>query len=277
MTKILLEILDKEGVVKAGKNDYEGITRLMTAVGEDFVDLATQDLAFEEGDQIRVTVDEANCYLTAKLDETLDTTLIFLPEKVWTYTISMTANAIDARPDKRFMSKRHYLSVRTATAEEVSTYRNWALNPHDQKEFNGAYPHAYANVETRNDATFFACNAIDGIFANFSHGEYPYQSWGINRQADAALTIDFGRPVTLDKVGFTLRNDFPHDSYWTQVSLSFSDGSKEVFHTEKKSQPQYFSFAKRTVTSVTFSELIQAEDESPFPALTEIELFGQNA
>lgn len=277
MTKILLEIRDSKGAVKNGKNDYEEITRPLTAVGEDFVDLATQDLTFEEGDQIRVTVDAADCYLVAKLDETLDTSVIFLPEKVWTYTVSMTANAIDARPDKRFMSKRHYLSVRTATNEEVAAYRNWALNPHDQKEFNGAYPHAHANVETRNDATFFACNAIDGVYANLSHGEYPYQSWGINRQADAALTIDFGRPVVLDKVAFTLRNDFPHDSYWTQVSLSFSDGSKEVFHTEKKPQPQYFDFEKHVVTSVTFSELIQAADESPFPALTEIELFGRNA
>ncbi|GFH42962.1 hypothetical protein Hs30E_15130 [Lactococcus hodotermopsidis] len=38
----------------------------------------------------------------------------------------------------------------------------------------------------------FARNAIDGVFATLSHGVYPYQSWGINRQEDAALTIDFG-------------------------------------------------------------------------------------
>lgn len=276
MIKILLEIINAAGQVKEGKNDYEEITRLMTATGEDFVDLATQDLAYEEGDQIRVTVSEANCYLVAKLDETLDSTIVYLPEKVWTYHVSQTANAIDSRPDKRFLSKRHYLSVRVATADEIASYRNWALNPHDQKEFNGAYPHAHANVETRNDATFFACNAIDGVYANLSHGEYPYQSWGINQQADAALTIDFGRPVALDKVVFTLRNDFPHDSWWQQVTVAFSDGSQETFTTKQVPQPQAFSFAKREVESVTFKELIQAEDDSPFPALTEIEFFGCN-
>lgn len=276
MTKILLEIIDIAGQVKKGKNDYEEIQRPMTASGEDFVDLATQDLIYEEGDQIRVTVSETNCYLVAKLDETLDSTIVYLPENVWTYSISQTANAIDARPDKRFLSKRHYLSARVATAEEVASYRDWALNPHDQKEFNGAYPHAHANVETRNDATFFACNAIDGVYANLSHGEYPYQSWGINQQADAALSIDFGRPVELDKVVFTLRNDFPHDSWWQQVTVAFSDGSEETFATKQVPQPQTFGFAKRVVESVTFKELIQAEDSSPFPALTEIEFFGRN-
>lgn len=54
------------------------------------------------------------------------------------------------------------------------------LNPYDSHETKGIYPHAQANVETRGEAVFAARNAIDGVFANWSHGEWPYQSWGIN-------------------------------------------------------------------------------------------------
>lgn len=276
MTEISLAIVSAEGVVKNGKNDYEEELRPMQAEGTDLVYLATQQLVYDEGDTIEVILDRPNVYLVVKLDETLDSSFIFVKDKQWRYPVSLSENAEEARPENRFMSRRHYLSVRTATPEEIAVYRNLALNPHDQKEFTGAYPHAYANVETRNDATFFACNAINGIHANHSHGSYPYQSWGINQQLDAALTIDFGREVMVDKVAFTLRADFPHDNYWTQVSLSFSDGSKEVFETVKSALPQTFSFPARRITSVVFQELIQAEDPSPFPALTEIELFGTN-
>ena len=51
---------------------------------------------------------------------------------------------------------------------------------------------------------------------------------GINQQLDAALKIEFGREVLLDKVILTLRADFPHDNYWQQVTLKFSDGTHEV-------------------------------------------------
>ena len=62
-------------------------------------------------------------------------------------------NVIEARA-YRFETKKPYISVRIATKEEIKSYRNWALNPHDLQHFTGAYPHASANVETRNDATF---------------------------------------------------------------------------------------------------------------------------
>jgi len=274
--KLSLSILDNQQQVKLGRNDYEEEDKPMQASGQDFVDLATQDLAYEDGDSIKVEVEEPNVYLVAKLDETLDSSLVYVKGKIWEYKIAMTENAYEARPDKRFASKRHYLSVRVATPEEIKSYRNWALNPHDQKEENGAYPHAHANVETRNDATFFACNAIDGVYANLSHGSYPYVSWGINRQEDAALTIDFGRKVTLDKVAFTLRSDFPHDNFWEKVTVAFSDGSSEEFPTVKTNVRQVFDFSKRTVDSVKFYQLIQSADESPFPALTQIEFFGRN-
>ena len=69
-----------------------------------------------------------------------------------------------------------------------------------------------ANVETRGEAVFAARNAIDGIYENDAHGIWPYQSWGINRDPNAALTLDSvsythllqigeGRGVVLKKYG----------------------------------------------------------------------------
>lgn len=276
MTKLTIAIQDKAGELRTATRGEEQKEMPLTDSAEHLVHLAMKNFKYQEGDQIVVRVDQPEIYLMVKLDETLDTSLIYLSGNSWSYPISFLPNALAARPKERFAGESHYLSVRIATAEEVDMYQNLALNPHDQKVFTGSYPHADANVETRNDATFFACNAIDGIHANHSHGPYPFQSWGINQQQDAALTVLFGREVELDKVVFTWRADFPHDSYWTRVSLRFSDGTKEVFQTIKTAGPQSFTFKKRRVTAVTFDELIQADDNSPFPALTQIECFGRN-
>lgn len=276
MTQLTLTILDNQGNIRTETRKKEPVNYPLTATENDFVSLAMKNFEYQEGDQIRVEVDKPNTFLVVKLDATLDSSIIYLKDTVWTYEVSFAENRSQARPIYRFAGNKHALSVRVATEEEVCSYRNWALNPHDQKEFTGAYPHAHANVETRNEATFFACNAIDGVYANHSHGAYPFQSWGINQQLDAALTIDFGRRVAIDKVVFTWRADFPHDSYWTNVRITFSDGSYETFDTEKTERPQIFSFNERVVDHVVFSHLVQDTDESPFPALTQIEFFGKN-
>jgi hypothetical protein len=275
--KLSLKIVDHKNEIKLGKNDYENELKAMAATGEDFVCLATQLLAFQEGDKIIVEVEAENQYLFVKLDETLNESLIFLKGKQWIYQPMLTTNGLESICENAFRGKRHYCQVRLAKDYEIKQYRNLALNPHDQKDDSQAYPHAFANVETRNDATFFARNAIDGIFANHSHGSYPYQSWGINQQKDAALTIDFGRQVSLNQIGLTLRSDFPHDSYWTQVTVIFDNGDRQTFKTEKKTSPQYFDFAAIETRKIVLTDLIKNEtDPSPFPALTEIECFGFN-
>ncbi|MCB5237323.1 hypothetical protein AB1L07_20030 [Niallia alba] len=271
-----LGIRDKFGNIKKGINDYEEEKHSLESMGENFCYIASQDFVYEDGDEIEVFVEKKNQFLMVKLDESMDSTIVFIPDHIWKYKIKMEQTSKEAIPDNRFTNKRHYLYVRNATNEEINRYQNWALNPHDQKDFLGAFPHASANVETRNDATFFACNAINGIHANNSHGSYPYQSWGINQQSDATLTIDFGRPVEVDKVSITIRADFPHDSYWTEVTMLFSDESSETFRLQKTKNPQSFVFKKRTVTYVQLTKLVKANDVSPFPALTELEVYGLN-
>jgi len=273
--KLKIEILDQNGNLRLGKNDYEEFFCEMIAEGEDYVYLATQNLTLVESDIIRVSVEKANSFLVVKLDETLDSTLIYLKDTKWCYQIPLSVGDASSNSDLAFRGKAHYLSVRVAKNDEINQYRNLAFNPHDQKEASSAYPHAYANVETRNDSTFFAKNAINGIYANHSHGSYPYQSWGINQKPDAELTIDFGRKVKIDGVGLVLRADFPHDSYWEEVTLKFSDDSIEILKTVKSSNLQTFKFEPRITRKVTLTQLKKVNDDSPFPALTEFEVYGR--
>ena len=178
----------------------------------------------------------------------------------------------------RDFAKRDNVVVATKflprTPEEIAARRNLAYNPYDEHGDTGFYPHASANVETRGEAVFAARNAIDGIFENSAHGEYPYQSWGINRDPNAALTLDFGREVLLDELRITERADFPHDNYWVKATVEFSDGSTLDIPLVKSAKPQSVAFEPKRVRSLVLKDLIQAEGTSPFPALTQIEAFG---
>ena len=131
-----------------------------------------------------------------------------------------------------------------------------------------------SGAKTAEEAVFAARNAIDGIFENSAHGEYPYQSWGINRDPNAALTLDFGREVLLDELRITERADFPHDNYWVKATVEFSDGSQLDIPLVKSAKPQSVAFEPKRVRSLVLKDLIQAEGTSPFPALTQIEAFG---
>jgi hypothetical protein len=275
---ITLAIYDKDRQIKVGKEDSREIFYPLQVMHDTTCQLATQNVTFAEGDYVQVSVSEDAQYVLVKVDETMPESLIYLPKAkvAWRYQVTFEKKACEARPEQRFLGKRHYLTARLATKAEIDRYQNLALNAHDQNQTSGAYPHAVANVETRNDATFFAQNAIDGCKANLMHGSYPFQSWGINQQKDAQLTVEFGRAVKLDKLVLTLRADFPHDSFWTSVTVIFSDGSEETFATEKTAEAQVFHFAPRTVKAATLCKLCKAVDESPFPALTQLEFWGKN-
>ena len=128
------------------------------------------------------------------------------------------------------------------------TYRNLALYVNDQSCSTTCYPHVSANVETRGEAVFAAVNGVDGVTANEGHWKWPFQSWGINRREDAAIKIDFGREVEIDRIILYTRADFPHE----------------------------FMIEKRKVSWIELCDLIKADDPSPFPALTQIEVYGND-
>lgn len=96
------------------------------------------------------------------------------------------------------------------------TYRNLALNVNDQSCSTTCYPH---------------------VSANEGHWKWPFQSWGINRREDAAIKIDFGREVEIDRIILYTRADFPHDSWWEQATIRYSDGSAEKISMQKSISP----------------------------------------
>lgn len=228
------------------------------------------------GDQIVMEISTPGQYCVIQFEDTMAPALVYVKERAISFEIPMGEQAMVYSP-KSFFGACHIIRARLASPEEIASRRNLAFNPYDAHGFPGFYPHASANVETRGEAVFAARNAIDGIYLNNSHGEWPYQSWGINQDPQAALTLDFGRPVTVDEIRLTLRADFPHDSWWTSAKVCFDDGSSEVFSLNKDPRPQAFPIQKRTIESLTLCELIKADDPSPFPALTQIEVWGKEA
>ena len=246
---------------------------LMTCDADDAVSLVYTG-AYQPGDRIAMEVEHPGQFCVVQFEDTMDPALIYVAQREINFYIPFGEQAITYSP-KSFQGSRHLIRARLARPEELAVRRNLALNCYDQHGETGYYPHASANVETRGEAVFAARNAIDGIFANSSHGEYPYQSWGINRDPNAALTLDFGREVLLDELRITERADFPHDNYWVRATVTFSDGSSLEIPLVKSRKPQSITFEPRRVRSLVLSHLIQAEGPSPFPALTQIEAWGR--
>ncbi len=243
--------------------------------GEDFVDLVCMH-TYEEGDIIELTCSEKNTYIKWQVDDALGEAFVYITEKAVYYEIPFGEKRISCSP-KIFYGDRHYLYAEAARQDEIEAYRNLALNPADQHRDVSCFPHATANVETRGESVFAAKNAIDGVRANLSHGQWPYESWGINRQDDAVMRVDFGRKVRTDKVVLYTRADFPHDNWWVQVSLRFSDGSSLDFPLEKSVRGHVLTFPEKEISWIELCNMIKADDPSPFPALSQIEVYGRNA
>ena len=260
MAEIKLKVIGASGDTLAVSRAEERVSLVYTA-------------PYADGDWIALECDEPGLYCVVQLEDTMPPALVYIKDRGMDFPIPPADNRVNYSP-RSFAGTCHLLRARIATAEKVAVRRNLAFNPYDCHGNHGFYPHASANVETRGEAVFAARNAVDGIYENDAHGTWPYQSWGINRDPNAALTLDFGRPVTVDELRLTLRADFPHDSYWTQATVEFDDGSREVLHLNKTAAPQAFAIAPRTVQSLKLFELKKADDASPFPALTQIEVWG---
>lgn len=261
MTNLSLEIQSATGKVLASHNDTNQVHLVYTQ-------------AYQFEDIIVLKCSKPNTYLMIQLEDSMGEAFIYMTGEEYQYSIPFAEKRSSYSP-KSFTGKMHLLTARLATTEEIQAYRNVAYNPYDQHTNEVCYPHASANVETRGEAVFAARNAINGNRANHSHGEWPYESWGINQRPDAAITIHFGREVLIDQIALTLRADFPHDNYWERVTLTYSDGSSEQVNLVKTHQPQIILIEKKAVEWVALSELIQSDDPSPFPALTQFEVYGR--
>ncbi len=260
MTEISIKIINEKEGCKA-------VTR-----GKTDVNLVYQG-EYVPGDTIVIEVMEP-MYAWISLDDTLDKSLCYITGNV-SYKIPFAEARINLST-KTFYGDRHLISFRRAYEFELSNYYNLACNTCDQHLIENMYPHAVANVETRGEAVFAAQNAIDGVLINASHGEWPYQSWGINRQSDAMIQLDFGREVEINRIILYTRADFPHDNWWKKVSFSFSDDSSIDFSMEKSAQPKELVFEPKKVSWVKMHDMIPSNEPSPFPPLTQMEVWGRN-
>jgi len=259
--KLTLQILDSENGVRAEK----------TGIDEAVL---VHDLTYEPGDRLCFAVEQPGRHLVFSLDQGLCASLAYVAGNRFEFRVPFGRDR-DPYPPQSFLAQRHRLFVRAARPDEIHSRRNLALNPWDHHANESLFPHSFANVETRGEAVFAARNTIDGEMANDDHGIWPYTSWGINRDPEAALTLQFGRLVAINEVVIRTRADFPHDAWWERATLIFSHGPDLSFELRKTGINQTFSFPERTVEWVRLEQLIKADDPSPFPALTQIEFWGR--
>ena len=262
MCSITLSVQDPAGTIRASASGME--EAWLVYEGE-----------YAPGDRLSVCCGHPNQFLILRLDDGLPSAFVFCKGQSCAYPIPF-GEAKKVFPPHAFSGTRHYLYARLATLQEIAVRKNLALNPWATHEMGGPYPYASANVETRGEMIFAAKNAIDGLKANSFHGEWPYTSWGINRDPNAAWHLDFGRTVELDEAVFYLRADFPHDAWWRKATLCFSDNSKLLVALEKTAVGQHIHFPARQVDWVRLDTLIKEDDPSPFPALTQLELWGHD-
>ncbi|MBP3611235.1 MAG: carbohydrate-binding protein [Lachnospiraceae bacterium] len=260
MSKVLVKIENGNGMVLCEKSGEEEVTLVYAA-------------EYREGDRIIVEAEEVPSFYHIQLDDAKGRSFVYLTGSM-VYEIPFGEKRVNTSP-KVFSGEMHVLRVKKAFAEEKENYRNLAENIWDQHGEVCCYPHASANVETRGESVFAALNAIDGVTAAESHGNWPYESWGINRRDDAVWRLDFGRPVKTDRLVVYTRADFPHDNWWEKLTVTFSDGTRKVLELCKGGEAQVFELPELETEWLELSELIKAEDPSPFPALIQLEVYGR--
>lgn len=185
------------------------------AGGEDEIWMVHQG-TYEPGDKIIFSTDEFPDFYYIRVDGTMDEAYVYLTQKQIMYVVPFERDnpfrleKISYAPGV-FAGERHYITMRKAKLQENQNYRNLAVNVMDQHQLTGCYPHVHANAETKGQIAplFAARNTIDGVLANTSHWPWPFQSWGIDQRADAELTVEFGRPVDIEKLRLQPGQIFP--------------------------------------------------------------------
>lgn len=277
---------------------------LKSASGAGQAELITDNL--KEGDRITFHTGAEN-FVWAQTGSGMKESLIYVPGESFCFPIPSGEDKQGFAADA--FEGTQTITLRAAKKEEITAYRNLALNPMDVRlpeEVNdpdapewgnptdsgavaagkiAVFPHAYANRTTRNEGCFFARNAIDGCTFRGGHGAYPYHSWGGAVHEDLSLTVYFGREVLADNLALYLRSDFSineqgqeHDTYWHTAVIEFSDGEMMEIHPIKTGDAQYFPFPQKKTQWVKLQRLdpYRTEKSQNFAALNQIEVWGRD-
>ncbi|MCB2307964.1 carbohydrate-binding protein [Clostridium estertheticum] len=259
-TTLRIEIKDESNITISEMSGMEEISLIHTK-------------KYKKGDKVCFTNLSGNKYLVINIDNELSEALIYVPGNILEFSIPFGDDSIPYSLCS-FKGSNHNIDMRIATNEEIYCYRNLAKNVMDKSCNTTYYPHVTENIETRNEAIFAARNTIDGKTNNQGHGVWPYESWGTGQREDAELLLNFGREVEVDKIALYLRADFPHDTYWNDITIVFSDGTQKNVRPIKTSDAQSIEFDKKRISWVKLMDFKMADETSEIAALTEIEVYG---
>ncbi len=226
-----------------------------------------------EGDKIVIRKADTE-YLKIQLDKTLAESIIFSPLSTIEFPVP-TGELKNGYDDNAFSGDSHIIKISEPSDEEKYGVRKISLNSHDIRGQKKYFPHAYANLVTREAVCFFERNAIDGVTTNDGHGNYPYHSWAGGAREDLEYFVDFGTLVEVEKLVFYLRADFPHDTYWKSLDVEFDDKTTVTADFIKISEGQQLLLPeKKTTRTVHLTNFKQAELPFSWAALSQVEVYG---
>jgi 4-deoxy-L-threo-5-hexosulose-uronate ketol-isomerase len=232
---------------------------------------------YQLGDKWRIDTDYAD-FVKMQLDPAMCESIVYLPDKTFEFIIPFDNERRACYPPEAFGGDSHRVVLSEPTEAEIYAERKISLNSHDRHNVHKYFPHAVANFVTRENPCFFERNAIDGVTDNEGHGIYPFHSWGGGLREDLEFEVRFGTEAEVSKVTIFLRADFPHDTYWKEADLEFSDGSKIHLDLEGTKEGQTFEFEPKKTTFVKLAGFKQQrlEDGSlSFAALSQMEIYGK--
>lgn len=229
------------------------------------------------GDKWRLDCPDSE-FVRIALDEALKESVVYLPDGVFEFSVPFDYERRSCYGTEAFEGDTHRVQVSEMSEAEIYAERIISHNSHDRHNVPKYFPHAVANFVTREDPCFFERNAIDGVVENTGHGQYPYHSWGAGLREDIEYTVHFGTEVEASEVTVYLRADFPHDTYWKEIDVEFSDGERIHMDMKKTAEGQTVSFPpKRTeyVRLTNFRQMRLEDGSLSFAALSGIEVKGK--
>ncbi|QEN04296.1 hypothetical protein EW093_06130 [Thiospirochaeta perfilievii] len=255
-----IKLTDRLGMLR---KEVSGNTEALLTLNSPF--------GFEDEIHIKTT---PKSFVTIELDKYIKPATIYTISGNIKYVIPVNWKLKAYHPDA-FTQEDIAIKVSIPSNNFINSRRNLAFNSLDKRWDTGYFPHASANVVTRDEPWFEAKNAIDGVINQDGHGVYPYHSWGGGLREDLEFTLEFGRTVVIDEIRLYLRADFKdnHDIHWESGVLEFSDGHEMSVKMTGTKEADCITFEPRKVTWIKLHHL-KREISAAFSALTQIEVFG---
>ena len=247
--------------------------KVLCTCKDNFVDFI-YNAEYVDGDKIVIRKKDTE-FIAMQLDDYISESIIYSTSDKVEYEIPM--GDLRRGYDKNaFSGDKHRIRVYEPDDNIKYGLRNIALNSHDLRGIKKYYPHAYANLVTREDVCFYERNAIDGVKENEGHGNYPFHSWAGGAREDLEYYIDFGAEVEIEKLIFYLRADFPHDTYWKNIDVEFSDGSRVTAEFEGIKEGQELVLPEKVKTkTIHLTNFKQVSFPLSWAALSQVEVYGR--